>query len=80
MDFTSNFAGVLTTLNNIGPGLNVTGPAGNFGDYSVLSKLVFIANMLIGRLEIFPIICLLTPSRQTVNFFKSFNRKRGKMK
>ncbi len=80
MDFASNFAGVLTTLNNIGPGLNVTGPAGNFGDYSVLSKLVFIANMLIGRLEIFPIICLLSPSRQTINFFKSLSRKRGKMK
>ena len=78
MDFVSNFTGVLTTMNNIGPGLNVTGPSGNFGSYSVLSKLVFIADMLIGRLEIFPIICLLTPSRQTVNFFKSITR--GKVK
>ena len=77
-DMVSNITSVVATLNNIGPGLNVVGPTGNFGDYSILSKLVFIANMLIGRLEIFPIICLLTPSKQTINFFKSI--KRGKIK
>ena len=79
MDTVSNVTGVIATLNNIGPGLGAVGPTGNFGDYNTLSKLVFIANMLLGRLEIFPIICLLTPSRQTINFFKSLNRKRGKM-
>lgn len=78
MDLLSNFTGVLTTINNIGPGLNVVGPSGNFSEYSVLSKLVFIADMLIGRLEIFPIICLLTPSRQTINFFKSITRGKAK--
>ncbi len=78
IDTVSNVTGVIATLNNIGPGLGVVGPTGNFSDYSILSKLVFIANMLLGRLEIFPIICLLTPSRQTVNFFKSI--KRGKIK
>ena len=79
MDTVSNVTGVIATLNNIGPGLGAVGPTGNFGDYNTLSKLVFIANMLLGRLEIFPIICLLTPSRQTINFFKSLSRKRGKM-
>ncbi len=80
MDTVSNITGVIATLNNIGPGLGIVGPTGNYGDYSVLSKLVFIANMLLGRLEIFPIICLFTPSRQTINFFKSLSRKRGKIK
>ena len=60
MDFTSNFSGVIATLNNIGPGLNAVGPASNFSAYSSLSKIVFIFNMLLGRLEIFPILILTT--------------------
>lgn len=60
MDFTTNFTGVVATLNNIGPGLGAVGPYGNFSGYSVLSKLVFIVNMLVGRLEIFPIVVLVT--------------------
>ncbi len=61
-DFTTNFTGVTATLNNIGPGLNVVGPLGNFGGYSDLSKLVFCFDMLAGRLEIFPILILLRPA------------------
>lgn len=59
-DFTSNFTAVAATLNNIGPGLELVGPTGNFGDYSLLPKFVMMADMLIGRLEIFPMLILLS--------------------
>ncbi len=61
-DMTTNFTSVTATINNIGPGLGVVSPAGNFGDFSVLSKIVFIFDMLIGRLEIFPMLLLFTPA------------------
>ena len=60
MDFTTNVTGVLATLNNVGPGLSAVGPTGNFSAFSPLSKLVFIADMLLGRLEIFPFLVLFT--------------------
>ncbi len=60
--FTTNFTAVLACFNNIGPGLDVVGPAGNYGGFSVLSKLVLIADMLAGRLEIFPILALFSHS------------------
>ncbi|NLK28957.1 MAG: TrkH family potassium uptake protein [Clostridiales bacterium] len=60
-DFTSTFTAIAATLNNIGPGLEIVGPMGNFGDFSNLSKFVMIFNMLAGRLEIFPILLLLSP-------------------
>ncbi len=54
---------VLATLNNIGPGTSaMIGPAGSFAHFSALSKLVMIADMLFGRLEIFPMLLLLRPS------------------
>ncbi len=56
--FTTNFTAVIACFNNIGPGLEVVGPAGNYGDYSVASKIVLIVDMLAGRLEIFPILML----------------------
>lgn len=57
-DFATNFSGVIATFNNIGPGLSQIGPIDNFGKFSVLSKLVFSADMLLGRLEIFPFLML----------------------
>ncbi len=60
--FESNFSAVLATFNNIGPGLGAVGPAGSFADYSVFSKLVFSFAMLMGRLEIFPLVIALSPS------------------
>lgn len=57
-DFESNFTGVIATLNNIGPGLGKVGPTGNFSAYSWYSKCVFIVDMLLGRLEIFPLLLL----------------------
>ncbi len=70
-DFTTNFTAVAATLNNIGPGLNMIGPAGNFSEYSALSKLVLIVDMLLGRLEIFPLLVLMMPSN-----WKGFFRRR----
>lgn len=60
--FTTNFTAVAATLNNIGPGLEAVGPTQNFAGFSWLSKIVLIFDMLIGRLEIFPIILLFAPS------------------
>ncbi|HHU05933.1 MAG TPA: TrkH family potassium uptake protein [Clostridiales bacterium] len=59
---TSNFSAVLACLNNIGPGLEAVGPTQNYASFGVISKLVLIANMLIGRLEIFPILALFSRS------------------
>ena len=57
-DFETCFTSVVATFNNIGPGLSKVGPTGNFFEFSNLSKLVFIFDMLAGRLEIFPMLLL----------------------
>ena len=61
-DFETNFSAVIATFNNIGPGLGMVGPTGNFGSYSVFSKIVLMFDMLVGRLEIFPMLVLFSPS------------------
>jgi trk system potassium uptake protein TrkH len=61
-DLVTNFTAVVATINNIGPGLNKVGPAGNFAFFSIPSKLVFIFNMLAGRLELFPMLLLFAPA------------------
>lgn len=53
---------VMACLNNIGPGLGAVGPAGNYAALSDVSKLVLSVDMLIGRLEIFPILILCVPT------------------
>ncbi len=58
---TTNFSAVMACFNNIGPGLDAVGPACNFSGFSPISKLVLILDMLAGRLEIFPILVLLSP-------------------
>lgn len=60
--FLTGFSSVAATLNNIGPGLGAVGPAGSFADYSWWSKIVFIFDMLAGRLEVFPMLLLFAPS------------------
>lgn len=60
-DFTTNFTAVAATMNNIGPGLAGVGPTQSFSSFSVLSKVVFIFDMLLGRLEIFPMLVLFSP-------------------
>ena len=61
-DFATSFSGVLTTINNIGPGISAIGPIENFAKFSDFSKIVFCLDMLIGRLEIFPFLVLLSPN------------------
>jgi len=56
--FSTSFTAALTCMSNVGPGLDVVGPAGNFSAFSGLSKLVLSACMVIGRLEIFPVLVL----------------------
>ena len=77
-DMVSNITGVVATLNNIGPGFGVCGATGNFSTFSNLSKFVFIADMLLGRLELFPLICLFMPPRNRAKlslFGKELRRK-----
>lgn len=62
MDFTTSFTAVAASLNNTGPGLGAVGPVGNYADFSILSKIVFIFDMLAGRLELYPLLLLFAPS------------------
>ena len=57
-DLITNFTAVVATFNNIGPGLELVGPNGNFGLFSWFSKLILTFDMLAGRLEIFPLLLL----------------------
>ncbi len=60
-DFTTTTTSVVACFNNIGPGLALVGPTGNYSMFSVFSKIVLSLDMLLGRLEIFPLIITFTP-------------------
>ena len=62
MDLVTIFTSVATCINNVGPGLEVVGPLGNFSSFSPWSKLLLSFDMLVGRLEIFPMLLLFAPS------------------
>lgn len=57
-DWMSTFSAVMATFNNTGPGIGINGSFGNYAPFSDFGKLVLSADMLIGRLEIFPILAL----------------------
>ena len=59
--FETNITAVIACLNNIGPGLDMVGPMGGYAGFSVVSKIVLILNMLLGRLEIFPMLIIFVP-------------------
>ena len=61
MDIMSSLTSSIATLGNIGPGFNLVGPMANFDGVPFAGKLLLIANMWIGRLEVFTVIVLLTP-------------------
>ena len=61
-DTTTSFTSVAACFNNIGPGLGKVGPLGSYSVYSPLSKIVLSVDMLLGRLEIFPLVVALAPS------------------
>ncbi|MEM9412903.1 MAG: potassium transporter TrkG [Planctomycetota bacterium] len=52
---------VASTLNNIGPGLGTVGATQNYGHFGVVNKCMFVFMMMLGRLEIFPVLVLLIP-------------------
>ncbi len=60
-DLTTNFTAVATTLNNVGPGLELVGPTQNFGGFNSFTKYILMFNMLAGRLELFPMLILFHP-------------------
>lgn len=60
-DFTSAFSAVAATFNNIGPGLGIVGPDANFSLFSPFIKVLLSFVMIMGRLEIFPILILFYP-------------------
>lgn len=61
-DLITSFTSVSAALNNVGPGLGLVGPTGNYGFYSLQSKIILIFDMLAGRLELFPMLLLFIPS------------------
>ena len=61
-DVITTFTSVAATINNIGPGLAVVGPTGNFSSFNIFSKWVLIFDMLAGRLELFPMLILFHPT------------------
>ncbi|MBS7298492.1 MAG: TrkH family potassium uptake protein [Eubacteriales bacterium] len=62
LTITEAISGVATCINNVGPGFESIGPVGNFSEISMFSKAILIINMLLGRLELFPILALFSPS------------------
>lgn len=61
-DMTTSLSAVAATMNNIGPGLSLVGPTGNYSAFSDLSKIVMIFDMIAGRLEYFPLLILFSPT------------------
>ncbi len=61
-DFETSISAVAACFNNVGPGLSLVGPTGNYGVFSYISKIMLSFAMLLGRLEIFPMLILFSPS------------------
>jgi len=64
-DFESIFTATAACFNNIGPGLGAVGPTASFAAFSAPAKLLLSAAMLLGRLEIFPLLVAFSPSTWT---------------
>jgi len=62
LDFTTTVTAVIACFNNIGPGLELVGPMGSFADFTWFSKLILTIDMLFGRLELIPLIMLVSPA------------------
>ena len=60
--FATSLTAVITSMNNVGPGLDLVGPTQNFGFFSPLTKLTLCFDMLAGRLELFPVLLLFSPT------------------
>ena len=62
LSFETNFTAVVSCMNNIGPGLGAVGPTMNYSCFSGFSKILLSITMLVGRLEIYPVMVLFVPS------------------
>lgn len=60
-DFVTNITAIAANFNNVGPGLSMVGPVGNYSQFSIVSKFVLMFDMLAGRLELLPILVLFSP-------------------
>ena len=60
--FETDFTAVAACFNNIGPGLGAVGPMGSFAGYSAYAKIILTLAMLLGRLEIYPLLLSLSPN------------------
>ena len=69
-DLTTTFTAVITCINNVGPGMELVGPMGNFSQFSAPVKYLLSFNMLAGRLELYPMLEMFAPrlwrSRRTM--------------
>ena len=69
-DLTTTFTAVITCINNVGPGMELVGPMGNFSQFSAPVKYLLSFNMLAGRLELYPMLAMFAPrlwrSRRTM--------------
>ena len=61
LDLETTVTSVISCLSNIGPGLSLVGPMGNFSVWCAPAKLLLAMCMLLGRLEIFPVLMLFAP-------------------
>jgi trk system potassium uptake protein TrkH len=61
-DMETNISAVISCFNNVGPGFSSVGPTGGYAGYSAWAKMVLSAAMLLGRLEIYPIVLSISPS------------------
>lgn len=61
-DFETNFSAIAACINNVGPGFSAVGPAASYASYSAFSKYILSFAMLLGRLELYPILLALMPS------------------
>lgn len=69
-DLTTTFTAVITCINNVGPGMELVGPMGNFSQFSAPVKYLLSFDMLAGRLELYPMLAMFAPrlwrSRRTM--------------
>lgn len=66
----TSFSAVAATFNNIGPGFESLGPTQNYSTLTNLNKIILSFSMLLGRLEIFPVLILFSPE-----IYKNWNKK-----
>ena len=74
-DLVSTFTALASCINNIGPGLGMVGPTGNFSAFAPWAKLLLSFDMLAGRLEIFPMLLLFVPSTWRGNRLRRWERR-----